>query len=535
MRSNRSVMRHNFGTTPAIRAPRSQFDRSHGVKTSFDADWLIPFYVDEVLPGDTFNLRATILARLATPEFPIMDNMYLDTMYFFVPNRLLWVNWEKFQGAQDNPGDSVSFTIPQMVSTAVTGYLAGSLHDYFGLPTEVPGLSHSSLWHRAHNRIYNDWIRDENLQGDVVVDTDNGADDPADYVLLRRGKRLDYITGCLPWPQKGDAVSLPLGTSAPVTGDVTRDSNALVWLAYDAGTDTLSGVSAGPLQLNASSQLNDSVTNLSLDPNGGLSISNGIADLSTATAATINQLRQAEMIQELLERDARGGTRYVEALKSRFGVTSPDFRLQRSEYLGGGSQRVNITPVPQTSVSAATPQGNLAGFGTCVAENQGFVKSFTEHGVIIGFLNVRADLTYQQNLEKMWSRSTRYDFYEPVLANLGEQAVLKQEVEAVGTGGTTDDDVFGYQERWSEYRFKSSKITGVLKSNYATSLDAWHLSQDFAGTPPSLNAAFIVSDTPVDRAIVVTTQPHFIADIYINLKCARPMPVNSIPSLTRRF
>jgi len=524
----RSVMSHEFSQSPQANIPRSHFNRSCGYKTTFDAGYLVPVFVDEALPGDTFNCRMTAFARLATPLHPFMDNLFMDSFFFAVPVRLIWNNWQKFNGEQTDPGDSTDYVVPTMTSTAVTGYSSGSLHDYFGLPTEVPGLVHSSLWHRAYNLIYNEWFRDENLQDSVVVDLDDGPDSPTDYVLLRRGKRHDYFTSALPWPQKGPAVELPLGTYAPIITD-----NTIPELVRTSGTaftdpDLYWSSAAGYTAAAGGAATSGTVK---WGANTGLQ-----ADLSAATAATINQLREAFQVQKLYERDARGGTRYTEVIRAHFGVISPDARLQRPEYLGGGSTTVNVNPIPQTSsTDATTPQGNLAAMGTCSIHGHGFSKSFTEHCIIIGMIATRADLNYQQGLDRMFSRSTRFDFYWPALSHIGEQEVLNKEIYAVGSANPTQDDaVFGYQERYAEYRYKPSKITGQFRSNYASTLDSWHLAQDFTSLP-ALNSTFIEENPPVDRVIAVPAQPHFLFDAFFSLKCARPMPVYSVPGLIDHF
>jgi hypothetical protein len=461
----------------------------------------------------------TGFARLATPIFPIMDNMFMETQFFSVPVRLIWDNWQKFNGEQINPGDSTDYTIPQIVSPA-GGYPEGSIYDYMGIPTKVAGLSHSALWNRAYNLVCNEWYRDENLQPSVPVPRDDGPDPQNQYIVLPRGKRHDYFTSCLPWPQKGPGVMIPLGAAAPVR--------------FDGAVDTRVGV-VGPNDtmhsMYARSEDNDLI-HLGADvPNKGL-----YADLSEASAATINSLRQAFQIQRMFERDARGGTRYTELLKAHFMVTSPDARLQRPEYLGGGSSPVNISPIPQNSASgdyAATPQGTLAAMGTATLHGHGFTSSFTEHCIIIGILSVRADLTYQQGLNRMWSRKTRVDYYWPALSHIGEQAVLQKEIFANGVPAE-DDKVFGYQERYAEYRYKPSIITGLFRSNAAQSLDAWHLSQEFA-TAPVLDPLFIIENPPIDRVIAVPSEPHFLFDSYFNMHCTRPMPTYGVPGLIDHF
>ena len=525
----KSVMSHNFSQVPKADIPRSQFNRSHGYKTTLDAGYLVPIFVDEALPGDTFNLRMSAFARLATPIAPFMDNMVADVHFFAVPIRLVWDNWQKFNGEQIDPGDSTDFLVPTMSAPAVTGYAIGSLSDYFGIPTGVAGLTHSSLWHRSYSLIWNSWYRDQNLQDSVVVDRDDGPDSPTDYVLKRRGKRHDYFTSCLPWPQKGDAVSVPLGTFAPVVGD---GSSVFTHLADGSNERNLMGVSGSNYVQFTSTP--PSVTGNVHWGKAADSTGTGLqTDLSAATAATINSLREAFQLQRLFERDARGGTRYTEIIRSHFGVVSPDARLQRPEFLGGGTFPINIHPIAQTSSTDATsPQGNLAAMGTMSGSGAGFVKSFTEHCLLIGLLSIRADLNYQQGLNRMWSRQTRYDFYWPALSHLGEQAVLNKEIYA--KNDANDNAVFGYQERYAEYRYKPSVITGKMRSSATGNLDIWHLAQDFAALPV-LNDSFIEENPPVARVIAVPTEPHFLLDAYFDLKCARPMPVYAVPGLIDHF
>jgi len=538
MHRNKSVNVHQFTMIPKADIPRSKFDCQSAHKTTFDAGYLVPVYVDEVLPGDTFNLKMTAFARLSTPLYPIMDNMVMDSFFFFVPNRLVWDNWQRFMGQQDNPDDSIDYVVPQQESPE-GGYAIGSLQDYMGLPTvgqvdPTKTIEHGSFWTRGYNLIWNEWFRDENLQDSVLVYKGDVTDTTAaaNYELLRRGKRKDYFTSALPWPQKGAAVTLPLGSQAPIQWDDTSTNKQLIRKQSDG---TLFG--SAPLGSQTGTgifQENSSGTATILDPNGTM-----YADLSAATAATINQLRQSFQIQKLLERDARGGTRYTEIIRSHFGVISPDARLQRPEYLGGGSTPININPIAQTSASAAsgtnTPLGTLASMGTALAHNHGFTQSFVEHGIIIGLVSIRADLTYQQGLSRMWSRETRYDFYFPAFAMLGEQAVLNKEIYV--TGNTTDDDVFGYQERWAEYRYYPSRISGLFRSTATGTIDAWHLAQKFT-TLPTLNDTFIADTPPVDRIVAVGSAANgkqFIFDSFFDVKKARPLPMYSVPGLIDHF
>lgn len=533
---NKSVDTHSFAMVPRADVPRSSFRMERGLKTTFDAGYLVPFFLEEVLPGDSFRVSMTAFCRMATPIFPIMDNLTFETFFFFVPNRLVWSNWVKFMGEQENPGDSTSYVVPT-VSSPSLGYDVCSLGDYFGLPAlgQVAGaIKSSSLPFRGYNLIWNEWFRDENLQTSVLVPKGDGPDSNSNFTLLRRGKRKDYFTSCLPWTQKGSSVMLPLGTSAPVVPSAvgaapsfTGGGVAGSHLSFQSGTKATSWNLAGTPTGTPTG------TAVAVWDSTGLS-----ADLSAATAATINQIRQAFQVQKLLERDARGGTRYTELLRAHFGVQSPDARLQRPEYLGGGSSPVLIHPVERNSAptsESAAPQGTLAGFGTMVARH-GFQSSFVEHGYVIGLMSVRADLSYSQGMRRHWSRSTRYDYYFPAFAMLGEQPVYRKELFATGVPAQ-DDAVFGYQERWGEYRYSVSELTGMFRVRAGMGLDSWHLSQNFV-SPPTLNSTFIQDTPPVSRVVsagVLADGQQFLFDSVTDIRAVRPLPMFSVPGLVDHF
>lgn len=523
----RSLMNHNFSDVPRAEVPRSVFDMSHGKTFTFDASYLVPILCMEVLPGDTHTCRLTGFSRLATPLLPIMDNMYMETFFFFAQNRTLWDNWTKFMGERIDPDDSIDYTIPTVAAHS-GGYAVHSTFDYFDLPLETTGAwSHSALPLRAYQKIYNEWFRDQNLIDSAALSTGDGPDNYGVYVLHKRGKRHDYFTGGLTAPQKGTSQPLPLGSEAPIVGiggnsgspesttDITpydsSGTNTLTysnWRSTDASKNYIRYTGAGPADYPWI-----------------------VADLTNATSATINQLRQAFQIQKLLERDARSGTRYNEVILAHFNVVHPD-QSWRPEYLGGGRTRVTTHAVPQTSESGATPQGKLAAYGTANLDGHGFTKSFTEHGYIIGIINVRADLRYTQGIEKHWLRSTRYDYYWPALSNIGMQATESKEIYFDNTSG--DDDVFNYVGRYDEYRFKQSRMSGLMRPNVTGAIPEWHLSQEFT-TRPVFDQTFIEEDVPLDRAIAVPSEPHFIFDGYFDYRCARAMPTFGVPGLIDHF
>lgn len=568
------VRGHRFSDAPAMYMKRTKFDRSHVYKTTFNSGKLIPVFVDEVLPGDTTRMSVNYFARLATPIKPIMDNIYLDWFFFFVPNRLVWEHWQNFCFEQEDPDDSTDYVIPTVSATgnSENAYI-GSLWDYFGLPVNTSGnLSGiSALPFRGVYLIWNEWFRDENLQKSVkiqkgdtneVLNSARSSDQPS-WVFTSgtsivpglacppRGKRHDYFTSSLPWTQKGPGVSIGLAGTAtlvdpsPVTGYFVAQANTdlgAAQLGEDGGvygvftgSGTLEYQSGGHSVAIAGHAVNGlKKTSVTAEPGSSWLSNKAYADLDSSSVFTINSLRTAFQMQKFYERLARGGSRYTEVLRSFFGVVSPDARLQRPEFLGSFTKMVNVNPIAQTSATDDTsPQGNLSAYGVTAAKFHGFTKSFVEHGYIFGFVCARADLTYQQGINKMWLRSTVYDFYWPTFAHLGEQAIELREIYAQGT--EADTTVFGYQERYAEYRYKPSQITGKFRSSVTGgSLDKWHLSQFFKNAP-TLNEEFIVENPPIDRIIAVPSEPEFLLDIGFRYTTVRPMPMFGTPGLVDHF
>jgi hypothetical protein len=546
MRSNGGHAQHDFSTVASVAVERSSFNRSHGCKLTFNPGYIYPVFCDEVLPGDTHNLQMTAFIRMTTALHPLMDNAYVDSHFFFVPNRLVWEHWRQFMGQVDNPGATPTvYTVPRMKKFVPE---FNTIYDYYGVPVQnkdatIQPYDFSSLPLRGYNIIYDEWFRDENLQPPVSRTNIkfDGPDEPANYRLMRRGKRHDYFTSCLPWAQKGDPVPLPgLGAGSVITTTSLKwevDNDLIYWRD---GTPTSGLQSLYPVVDSGLKQvhldhppINNAPLRLDLD-RSAIPKATSVSVVNPAHSGTINQLREAFQIQKMLETDARGGTRYIEMIKAHFGVTSSDSRLQRPEYLGGGSSPLHIQQVAQTSATNTTvsPQGHLTGYGTVSVRNHGFTQSFDEHGFLHGFISVRADLTYHQGLHKMWSRETREEHYFPLMAHLGEQAVLNKEIYV--TGQLADEAVFGYQERWAEYRYKQSTLHGLMRCNVTGSLDAWHLAQNFKGIP-TLSRGFIQEKPPFKRAVAVQNQPIFIGDFYFDYISARPMPVYSVPGFTNHF
>lgn len=562
MARNIRVNQSHFAMIPQANIRRSVFDRSHVYKTTFNEGALIPYFVDEVIPGDTFTLNPVEFCRLATPVVPFMDNIYIESFFFFVPSRLVYDKWVNLCGEQENPEDSIDYLVP---TVSLTGDMTNKLPDYMGIACAsgtFNNISVNCLPFRCYWTIWNEWFRDENLQKSVKVSKGetNTVLEPMGqstanpnyglpsgvsnwYDPAPRGKRYDYFTGALPWPQKGPAVDLPLGQTASLT--VADNASLNMPAGYLDNVSSSTGRNSGffPTNLAVNTVSTSGFDNYKTNTIHGIggnaqnfplnAITGVNVDLSSATSITINSLRQAFMLQRYYEIDARGGTRYTEKLQAHFGVTNPDSRLQRPEFLGSHSSMMNINPVTQTSsTDSTTPQGNLAAYGLNAQRYHAFTKSFSEFGYVIGLINVRADLTYQQGVNKMWLRSDVLDFYWPSFAHLGEQAI--QNIEIYCQGNDEDKKIFGYQERYAEYRYKPSLITGQFRSTYKEPLDIWHLSQKFA-TLPTLSDEFIQDHPPISRVVAVPSYPHFLLDVKFNLKCIRPMPMYGIPGMMGHF
>lgn len=570
------VRGHRFSDAPAMYMKRTKFDRSHVYKTTFNSGKLIPVFVDEILPGDTTRMSVNYFARLATPIKPIMDNIYLDWFFFFVPNRLVWEHWQNFCFEQEDPDDSTDYVIPTVTATGNSdNAYVGSLWDYFGLPVNTSGnLSGvNALPFRGVYLIYNEWFRDENLQKSVkiqkgdtneVLNSARASEQPA-WVFTSgsnivpglacppRCKRHDYFTSALPWTQKGPGVSIGLAGTAtlvdpsPVSGYFVQQSDnklAGAQLSKDGGVHDVFYSGNGTLEYSTGGysvavaghgSYSSGMSTITAQPGSSWLSKSAYADLDSSSIFTINSLRTAFQMQKFYERLARGGSRYTEVLRSFFGVVSPDARLQRPEFLGSFTKMVNVNPIAQTSATDDTsPQGNLSAYGVTAAKFHGFTKSFVEHGYIFGFVCARADLTYQQGINKMWLRSTVYDWYWPTFAHLGEQAILLKEIYATGDA-EQDNSVFGYQERYAEYRYKPSQITGKFRSSVISgNLDVWHLSQFFKNAP-TLNEEFILENPPIERIIAVPSEPEFLLDIGFRYTTVRPMPMFGTPGLVDHF
>lgn len=534
---NYRVIDEHYALVPKADIPRSTFRRIHEHKTTGPSGYLIPILIDEVLPGDVHSGKMTLFARLSTLLFPLMDNATVETQFFFVPARILWSNWKKFMGEQANPGDSISYLVPTVPVTGVTNAFSNTdlknmLVDYMGIPgANFPGqtINPNALPFRAYNLIYNEWYRDQNLQNSTIVNLGDGPDTGANYVLLRRNKKHDYFTSCLPSPQKGAAVSLPLQGTAPIIGLGTNAAATTV-----AGPQVVKETSGSTATYNNFTAGNGAtISTIYMNATAGLGgYPQVFADLSQATASTINALRLAVQTQKLLERDMRGGTRYTESLQMHWGVHPQDSRLQRPEYIGGGSSDIQTSAIAQTTGSGVTGQttnfGSLAGQATATGQHH-FQLVAQEHGYILGLMSLMTRPTYQQGLHRMWNRSTRYDFAWPEFAAIGEQGVFNSEIYIQGTGA--DTGIFGYQERYAEYRFTPSRISGLFRTANTGSIGQWHLSQSFASLP-TLGATFIQETAPFQRALsagATADNWQFLVDMLFEIKTTRCLPAYGVP------
>lgn len=548
----RSVDAARFAMVPRSDVPRSAFPISHTHKTTFQSGYLVPVFVDEVLPGDSISLRMHAFSRIATAIVPVMDNLILESFFFFVPNRILWSNWERFMGEQNSPSDSTDFVTPQVVPT--WNDVTGTIYDWMGITMNgvVAGsISVNALPFRAYNLIWNDWFRDEDLQTPLTVNMGDGPDTVSDYAIRRRGKRHDYFTTGRPWPAK--PVMQP-STGGYTAGDALRQvapGRDFAFVQYNnyggigapvsgIGTDAAVAPGAGPTTVVTPGQrteiyaprYNSATQSIYLRAPGGA------VGTQPDVRVLVQDIRTAMQFQAWTEKNARGGTRYAEIVRTHFGVISPDARLQRPEFLGGGRSFVSVNPVNQTSASGltggTTVLGEQSGTGTISVYGHGFSHSFTEHGIILGLVNIRSDMSYQQGINRMFFRKSKFDYYWPAFAHLPEQAVLSKEIYSDGTAG--DSDVFAYQERWAEYKYKPSRISSAMRSSHPQPLDMWHFSQDFASRP-SLNSAFIEENPPVDRVLQASAfaDQQFLIDCLFEGRYVRAMPVYSIPGVGSRF
>lgn len=538
---------HLFSRVPSVDIQRSKFDRSCGLKTSIDGGYLVPIFVDDMLPGDSIKLSYSHLMRMTTPLAPFMDNARATVFFFSVPKRLVWDNFESFWTGSERGKSGTTHVKYPSITVPRANLVEQSLYDYMGLPINISGnsLTVNVMPFRAYNLVYNEWFRDENLCNEAPVNYSDTGDVVTDFVLRKRGKRHDYFTSCLPWPQKGTAVEMPLGGTAPVVGDTLRglilecaDKHAVLsswnnseffYPSTGISKERTDGYVLSDLPRPGS--INHGVWNVTDDP----SLTSLHADLSQASAVTINSLRQAFQVQKLYEKDARGGSRMTETILAHFRTRAPDQRLQRPEYLGGGNIALQVDTVAQTSATVAdvSPQGNLAAKAQSVGMGAVNISaSFTEPCYLIGLICVTCDLTYQQGVNRLYSVKSRLDEYWPSLAHIGEQAVKVKEIYADGTAN--DDKTFGYQERYAEYRYKPSQITGKLRSTATTPLDIWHLAQKFSAAP-SLSKEFIEESPPFSRVLAIQDEPQFLLDAWFNYRCIRPMPLYGVPGLVDHF